>query len=323
LVITVGAADIHARALSVGALIAFLGSVGSLYGPARSLAGAWSRFHRAAAGAQRVAELLDTPSRVQERKGARSLGRVRGALEFRDVRFGYVRGPEVLKGVCFAVQPGETVAVVGSSGAGKSTLVGLALRLHDPTGGSVRIDGEDLTELTLQSVRRAVCPVFQDAYVFRGSVRENLAYGAPDADEQRLLAAARAAHADGFVEALQGRYAASVGPRGGWLSGGQRQRLALARALVRDAPILILDEATAALDSETEDLVQDAMSRLAGSRTLLVVAHRLSSVQRADRVIVLHEGRVVESAPPQTLLAGPSRCRELFAGQLAGLRPAA
>jgi ATP-binding cassette, subfamily B, bacterial len=319
LLVVVGALEMRRGGLTLGTLAAFLGSLGSLYGPIRGLARTTARFQRAAAGAARVAALLDTPSLVRERPDAAPLRRVRGEVEFRGVRFAYPRGggAEVLRGIDLRVGPGETVALVGPSGGGKSTLVQLLLRLHDPAAGSVRIDGVDLRDATLDSLRRAVAVVFQEPHLLRGTIAANVAYGAPDADPARVEAAARAAHAHGFVAAGRGGYARQLGGRGEGLSGGQRQRLALARALAREAPILVLDEATSAVDGETERLMQDTIERLAGRRTILVVAHRLASIRGADRVVVVEDGRIVEEGPPARLLATPGgRCRRLFASQL-------
>jgi ABC-type multidrug transport system fused ATPase/permease subunit len=318
LVFSLGAYEILYGDVTLGTLVAFVGSIGSLYDPASGLAKAWGRFQRAAAAAQRLVDLFDTPSLVADRPGARSLPRVRGELAFRQVRFAYPRGPEVIKGVSLAVEPCETVALVGPSGSGKSTLAQLALRLYDPSAGTVLLDGQDLRDLTVETVRRSVGMVFQEPFIFQGTVADNIRYGRADAPDEIVEAMGRAAHADGFVRARPGGYAAQTGPGGSWLSTGQRQRLALARAFVRDAPVLILDEATASVDSETEELIQDAVERFAGRRTVLLVAHRLSSVRRADRVIVLDRGEVVETGTPAALLGSRSRCRDLFAAQLIG-----
>ncbi|MFZ1427842.1 MAG: ABC transporter ATP-binding protein, partial [Geminicoccaceae bacterium] len=267
-------------------------------------------------GAQRVASLLDVPSLVSDRPTARTLTQPRGLVEFRDVIFAYPRRPAVLHGIDLRIAPGETVALIGPSGGGKSTMVQLLLRLYDPHGGTIAIDGHDLRDLSLQSLRRAVAVVFQDAHLLRASVGENIAYGCPETPPEKLIAAATAAHAHGFVSRGLGGYARQLGSRGEGLSGGQRQRVALARALIREAPILVLDEATSAVDGETEAMMQDTIDRLAGCRTIIVVAHRLASVRRADRIVVIEEGRIVESGPPGLLLETPSRCRQLFASQL-------
>jgi ABC-type multidrug transport system fused ATPase/permease subunit len=317
LLVVVGALEMRAGALTLGTLAAFIGSVGYLYSPIRGLGRTAARFQRAAAGAQRVASLLDVPSLVRERPTARALPRPRGLVEFRDVTFGYPRRPTVFHGLDLRVAAGETVALIGPSGGGKSTLVQLLLRLYTPRAGAVAIDGQDLRDLTLESLRRAVAVVFQDAHLLRASVGENIAYGCPDAPTDRVIAAATAAHAHGFVAEGPGGYARLLGSRGEGLSGGQRQRVALARALVREAPILVLDEATSAVDGETEAMMQDTIDRLVGRRTIIVVAHRLASVRRADRIVVIEGGRIVESGAPALLLQTPSRCRQLFASQLA------
>lgn len=324
-VLAIGTADIKSGNLTVGTLVAFFGSIGSLYSPVRSLANIAGRLQRAAAAGQRLASILDTPSLVKESPFARELRQPKGKLEFVDVSFAYPhsRGEDVLRGVTLAVEPGETVALVGASGSGKSTLVRLALRLYDPSGGEVLLDGIDLRELKLSSLAAAMAPVFQEPYVLRGSIADNLRYGCPETSEIKMRAIARACHVEEFATAARGSFAAQVGPHGTSLSGGQRQRIALARALLRDAPIVLLDEATASVDSETEELMQDAITRFAGQRTMLVVAHRLSSVVRADRVVVLHGGSVIESGTPSALLAANSRCRDLFAAQLAQIRNAA
>jgi ABC-type multidrug transport system fused ATPase/permease subunit len=316
LLVVVGAWEMQRGSLSLGTLAAFLGSLGSLYGPIRGLAKTTARFQRAAAGAQRVAVLVATQSRVTERQEARPLARpVRGEVAFEGVSFAYPGGgPQVLHGIDLVVEPGETVALVGPSGGGKSSLVQLLLRLDDPSAGVVRIDGQDLRSLTLASLRDAVAVVFQEPHLLRASLAENIAYGRPGTDPARVAAAARAAQAHGFVE--PSGYGRQLGSRGEGLSGGQRQRVALARALVREAPILVLDEATAAVDGETEGLVQRTIEGVAGRRTILIVAHRLAAIRRADRIVVLEGGRIVESGPPARLLAAPSRCRALFASQL-------
>lgn len=262
-----------------------------------------------------LASLTNLTSLISRISPAATAG-VEGALAFEGVHFAYASGPEVLKGVSLRIEAGETVAIVGPSGAGKSTLARLILRLADPSEGTVRIDGIDLRDVTFESLRRAVTVVFQEPYILRGSMRDNMGYGRPDTPDERVAMMARAAHVDEFAAKLRNGYDAPTGPRGSLLSGGQRQRLALARAFLRSAPILVLDEATASVDSETEELIQDAVERFSGRRTIVVIAHRLSSVRRADRVVVLDGGRIVETGAPGALLAGNSRCRDLFAAQI-------
>jgi ABC-type multidrug transport system fused ATPase/permease subunit len=319
-VMFVGAMEIQLGALTVGTFVAFLGSVGSLLGPLRGLAKASGRFQRATVRAQRVIDILDTPSLVADRPSARPLLNCKGKLEFRNVCFGYARGQPVLDEVSLRLEPDETVAIVGPSGSGKSTLVNLAMRFYDPSAGAVLIDDSDVRDVTLKSLRRAVTAVFQEPYVFRGSIADNIGYGEADRSDARLHAAARAARAESFVSALPAGYDTAVGPRGAWLSGGQRQRIALARALNRDARIIILDEATASLDSETEELMREAMDRYMGRKTILIIGHRLSSVRNADRVIVVENGRVVETGTPAGLLRTGTRYHELFAAQTSGVR---
>ena len=314
-VMAVGAIEMQRGDLTLGTFVAFLGSVGSLLRPLRGLAKTPGRFQRAAVRAQRISEIFDTKSLVTDRATARPLRNVKGKLEFRNVRFGYRPGQLVLHDVSLRLEPDETVAIVGPSGSGKSTLVNLALRFYDVTGGSVLIDDTDVRDVTLDSLRRAVTAVFQEPYLSRGSIADNICYGTEQHSEPKLRAAASATQLSTLVSALPAGFDTSVGSHGTWLSGGQRQRIALARAVFRDSRILILDEATAALDSETEELMRDAMSRLMGRRTMLVIGHRLSTVRSADRVVVLDNGRIVEMGTPSALLRVGTRFHELFAAQ--------
>ena len=315
-VLGVGAYESYQGNLTIGTLVAFIGSVGSLYSPISGLARTANRFQRAAAGIQRVVVLLDSPSQVQERPAARALTHIRGSLEFSDVRFAYPDGPEVLHGISLGMEPGETVAVVGANGSGKSTLIQLALRLYDPSHGAILIDGADIRDVTLASLRRAVTVVFQEPGVLRGTISENMRYGRPDASDDAFMAVAQATRVQPFANVAARGYATPIGPGGSWLSGGQRQRLALARALLRDAPIVLLDEATDSVDSESEDLIQDALARLAGKRTILLVSHRLASLRHADRIIVLGEGRIIETGRLAVLQRANTRFRDLFSAQI-------
>ena len=214
------------------------------------------------------------------------------------------------------MEPGETVAVVGANGSGKSTLIQFALRLYDPSHGAILIDGADIRDVTLASLRRAVTVVFQEPGVLRGTISENMRYGRPDASDDAFMAVAQATRVQPFANVAARGYATPIGPGGSWLSGGQRQRLALARALLRDAPIVLLDEATDSVDSESEDLIQDALARLAGKRTILLVSHRLASLRHADRIIVLGEGRIIETGRLAVLQRANTRFRDLFSAQI-------
>jgi ABC-type multidrug transport system fused ATPase/permease subunit len=294
----------------------FIGAVGSLYVPVRSLAKTAGRFQHAAAGAQRIADLLDTPGRVVERPGARRLDYLRGRIDFQGVAFAYPdNGKEVLRGVTLTVEPGQTLAVVGSSGSGKTSLMRLLLRQFDCDRGAILIDGHDIRDLKLSTLRSAIAPVFQDAAIFSGTIEKNIRYGAPGAPAALVADAARAAAVLAFASGKEGMLT-TVGSRGAKLSGGQRQRIALARALLTEAPIILLDEATSGVDSETEEFIHDALDRISGQRTIILVAHRLSTVRRADNVVVIEDGQLVEQGTPGLLLSRRSRCRDLFAAQL-------
>jgi ABC-type multidrug transport system fused ATPase/permease subunit len=316
IVLVIGAYEIERGALTIGALIAFLGGVGSLYGPIRSIARSMVSFQRAAAGAQRVVTLLAKKSAVQEPPTPRLMRGAKGAVEFRHVSFDYGDGVPVLRDVSFAIAPGEIVSIAGPSGGGKSTIARLLLRFYDPTEGSILLDGVDIRDLALRNLRSAVTAVFQEPSILRGTVIDNLVFAEPNANEAELRAAAAQACATDFIAGMPGGYHASVGSRGNRLSGGQQQRLALARALLRKAPVLILDEATAAVDGETEALIQAAIERQAGKRTMLVVGHRLASLRGAGRVLVIEGGRLVECGAPEKLSRANSRYRQLFASQL-------
>jgi ABC-type multidrug transport system fused ATPase/permease subunit len=260
-------------------------------------------FDKAAVSAERIAEVMTVRSDVADREGARPVAELKGTIEFQDVSFEYERGRPVLSHLNLAIAPGEKVAIVGSTGAGKSTLVSLVPRFYDPTFGKVCIDGEDIRHYQLQSLREQISLVLQDSLLFSGTIRENIAFGRPDASEEEIVAAAVTANADEFIQRLPEGYESQVAERGTTLSGGQKQRIAIARAILRDAPILILDEPTSNLDSASEQVVIDALERAAAGRTTLIIAHRLSTAQFADRIIVLDRGRIVEEGKHFELLA--------------------
>jgi ATP-binding cassette subfamily B protein/subfamily B ATP-binding cassette protein MsbA len=298
----VGAVHAFDGRLTVGSVLVFLSYLASLYAPLEALVYTSSTVQGAAGSARRVLEVLRTAPEVADRPGALPLPPVVGHLRLEQVTFGYQTGQPVLRHLCLEVLPGQTVAIVGATGAGKTTLVSLIPRFFDPWAGRVLLDGHDLRAVRLKSLRDQVGLVLQEPFLFPLTIAENIAYGRPEASRAEVEAAARAANADGFIQRLPQGYDTPVGERGGTLSGGERQRLAIARALLRDAPILILDEPTSALDAETERLVLEALGRLTKGRTTLVIAHRLSTLRNADRIVVLDQGGIVEEGTQQQLL---------------------
>ena len=301
-----GSAQIADNRLTTGQFALFISTLFLMYGPAKKLSRVNANLQQAIAASERIFELLDTHSEVKEQAGARPLAPFQHLIEFNDVGFGYEEGPgRILRGVSFPVRAGQMVAIVGRSGAGKTTLVNLLPRFYDVSSGAILIDGVDIREVTLTSLRKQIGIVTQDTVLFDDSVATNIAYGSPDASPREIEAAARAANAHDFIAALPRAYDTMIGERGQRLSGGQRQRLAIARALLKNAPILVLDEATSALDTESELLVQEALANLMLNRTSFVIAHRLSTIRRADAIIVLERGRVVEIGRHDELLARP------------------
>ena len=319
-VLLYGVREIAVAELSPGEFTSFMAALLLMYGPVKKLSRVNANIQQALAAAERIFETLDTHTETADRPGARALPPLGSAIEFRDVTFQYHDDTEpVLRGVSFTVRAGQVAAVVGLSGAGKTTLVNLVPRFHDVTGGAILIDGVDVRDVTLRSLRETIGMVTQDTVLFDASVADNIAYAAPDASRDSIEAVARAAHAHEFIVDLPDGYDTPIGERGQRLSGGQRQRLTIARALLKNSPILILDEATSALDAESELLVQDALGRLLFNRTAFVIAHRLSTIRRADAIIVLEGGRVVEIGRHAELLARPdSTYSKLYATQVFG-----
>ncbi|HSD71500.1 MAG TPA: ABC transporter ATP-binding protein, partial [Thermoanaerobaculia bacterium] len=305
------AMQIRAGRMSVGGLISFVAALMMLYKPLKDVTKVNMALQLALSSARRIFELIDSPSEIVEKPGAVELQPFSGAIRYERVSFRYGMDEAVLRDVDVTIRRGETVAIVGPSGAGKTTLVNLLPRLYDPTAGKITFDGIDLRDATLASLRRQIGIVTQDTVLFDTTARENIAYGRSQEPEEGIRAAARAAFADEFVSRLPEGYDTRLGEDAGRLSGGQKQRIAIARALYKDAPILILDEATSQLDSESEALVARALSNLMVGRTTLVIAHRLSTVRRADRILVLEGGRLVESGTHQELLTRNGLYRRL------------
>ncbi len=316
LVLGVGARMVLQGQLTLGTLVAFLSYIVSFYEPIRRLTDIDNILQQAVAAADRIFELLDQEPDIPDAADAAAFDRINGEIAFDDVSFRYGDGDEVLHDVAFHVAPGEVIALVGPSGAGKTSIANLLCRFYDPTQGSVRVDGCDLRAVKLNTLRRNVSVVLQDTFLFNASVRENLTYGRPGATDAEIQAAAEAAYAHEFITALPNGYDTVVGERGVKLSGGQRQRLALARAILTDPRILILDEATSSVDAEAEYLIQQALERVLQGRTALIIAHRLSTIRNADKIIALDGGRIREIGNHRELLARGGLYSQLYQRQL-------
>jgi len=313
----VGALLVLRGQISLGTLMAFVGYVGGLVGPIQQVTAMLQLARRTTVPLATVFEILDADEAVSDRPDAVALSRLRGELALESVGFAYRPGRPVLSDVSFTASPGETVAIVGPSGSGKTTLVALLQRLHPPTSGRVLLDGHDLATLALDSVRRHLAMVPQDAFLFNDTIAANIAYARPDATREEIEEAARLANAHEFIRMMPERYDTMVGERGSRLSGGQRQRVAIARALLQRPALLLLDEPTSALDARSEALVTEALDRLRAGRTTLVIAHRLRTVASADRIVVLREGRMAGVGTHDELLASDSYYADLVAREFA------
>lgn len=315
-----GARQVQSGAMTPGDLIAFLLYAGILIGPFGAFAHLFSQIKEVQGATQRVFEILDIKPEVADLPGAFSIPPITGMVVFHEVSFGYDNETEVLHDISFEIMPGTMVALVGPSGAGKSTLIYLLHRFYDPTKGWIEIDGYDIRKVGLCSLYGQIGFVPQEIYLFGGTIRENILYGRLDAAEMEMVAAARAANAHDFIAQLPNGYDTIVGERGILLSGGQRQRIAIARAILKDPKILILDEATSSLDNESEALIQEALDRLMSGRTTFVIAHRLTTIQKADIIFVMDQSRIVEMGNHEELMNRRGLYHHLYTLKLAGIR---
>lgn len=299
--------------LSVGTMVAFIAYIERLYGPLRRLVSSSTSLTQSIASMDRMFELIDEPYEVQNKVDAQKLQRVSGEVRFQHVAFWYEEdGPKILKDINFTINPGETVAFVGMSGGGKSTIISLIPRFYDVTGGTVLIDGQDVRDVTIHSLRSQIGLVLQDNILFSDSVKENILMGKPGASDEEVIAAAKAANAHEFIMDLPDGYNTKVGERGVKLSGGQKQRVAIARVFLKNPPILILDEATSALDLESEALIQESLELLAHERTTIIIAHRLSTITHADKIFVINHGELIEEGTHEQLMNQQGTYYNLF-----------
>lgn len=311
-IILFGGAGVLNGTFTAGDLIVFLSYLSSMYRPMRKLSKLANTITKATAAAERIVEILDTRSDISDAPDALELPRVRGRIEFDRVDFDYDPSHPVLRDVCIRVEPGEKVAIVGSTGAGKTTIASLLLRFYDPKAGLIKIDGLDIRSVRLVSLRRQIGIVLQEAVLFHMTIGENIAYGHPDATLAKVIAAAEAAQAHDFISRLPDGYNTMIGERGVTLSGGERQRIAIARAILKDAPIVVLDEPTTGLDAQSEALVLRALDELTRDRTTFVITHRLSTIKDADCIYVIENGRIVESGTHEELLEERGRYSQLY-----------
>ncbi len=320
LLIYVGTIHVLDGSLTLGALTVFISYLGMLYGPIQNLTGVAWALEGAAAGAMRCFEILDADNDVEDRPGATAIMEAKGRVEFRDVAFSYASDREILSGVNVVVEPGDSVAFVGGTGAGKSTLLSLVPRFYDPTCGSVSLDGRDLRDITKRSLRDQISIVLQDTLLFSTTIKENIAYGRPGATDAEIIEAAKRAQAYEFIMAMPKGFDSPVGERGGHLSGGQRQRIGIARAFLKNSPIILLDEPTSALDPSTEGAIMETLTELMRGRTTLIITHRLATVHNLSRIVVLDKGRVVEIGRGPELLALNGTYAKLYrAGNFGGV----
>jgi subfamily B ATP-binding cassette protein MsbA len=310
-----GTSLIVAGTMTAGALTVYLAYLSKFFKPVKDLASMTSAIAQTTVALERIQTILSADDIIHERADAADPGRLKGAIAFDHVAFGYGDEAPVLRDVSFSIEPGQVVGIVGPTGSGKSTVLSLVPRFYNPTSGRVLIDGEDISTYKLASLRSQVGFVLQETVLFRGTIRENIAYGRPGATDEEVIAAAKIANADEFISRMPHGYDSPVGERGDTLSGGQRQRIGIARAVIRNSPIMILDEPTAALDTESERLVIEGLERLMEGRTVIMIAHRLSTIVDADKIIVLKDGVVAEEGSNDELVARGGVYAELHRAQ--------
>lgn len=303
LVVFFGGILAYQNQLSVADIVAFVLYLSLFYAPVSSLANLLENLQQSLVGAERVALILDTPSAIQNAPDAQDIGEIKGQITFENVSFHYSNNIPVLKNISFDCKPGMMVALVGPTGVGKTTTTQLISRFYDPTDGRILIDGKDIKKVTLESLRHNISPVLQDTFLFNGTISENIGYAKPDATQDEIEAAAKAAKIHDDIMSMPEQYATRVGERGLRLSGGQKQRVAIARAILRQSPIIVLDEATASVDVQTEKQIQSAIKNLSGDRTIVAIAHRLSTIREADMILVIHKGKIAERGTHEELLA--------------------
>ena len=303
LVVFFGGLFAYQGQLSVEDIVAFVLYLSLFYAPVSGLATWLENLQQTLAGAERVALILETPSAIQDKEGAKDMGMANGSIQFDHVDFQYGNGIPVLKDISFSCKPGMMVALVGPTGVGKTTMTQLLSRFYEPVSGHIRIDGKDIGDVTVDSLRRNISPVLQDTFLFNGTIAENIGYARPDATQREIEDAARAANIHEDILQMPEQYQTKVGERGLRLSGGQKQRIAIARAILRRSPIIILDEATASVDVRTEQQIQNAIHQLAGTRTIVAIAHRLSTIRNADLILLLKDGRIAERGTHEELMA--------------------
>jgi ABC-type multidrug transport system fused ATPase/permease subunit len=314
-VMFLGARQILAGTMTLGTFFTYIFFLGLLVAPVFQIVAIGTQITEAITGLERTREILSESMEDQDPRRTVVLGRVEGRVQFDDVHFAYEKNKEVLHGISFTSEPGTVTALVGPSGSGKSTIIGLIAAFYTPTQGTVLVDGVDLSTVKLSSYRTQLGVVLQETFLFDGTIRENVAYGRPEAGEEEILAACRIARVDEFAETFEKKYDTIVGERGVRLSGGQKQRVSIARAILADPRILILDEATSSLDSESEALIQEGLRYLMRGRTTFVIAHRLSTIRRAEQILVVQDGLILERGTHATLYAAHGRYYELYTKQ--------